>query len=142
LTQDQRIVAVPASDTFGCVEVVLSLEFHLSNFLSDIDELINRDEFAATEIDRLDNFALHNSRRTLQAVIDIHETPRLEPISPDFDLVRVHALRLNDFAADSSGSFLAAAIPCSPRTVDVVVADNACGEAEVLAKMAGHALAE
>src|SRR2546427_5217207 len=50
--QDQRVVAVTAADTFGCVEIVSPPELHLRDDLSDVDEPVDGDHLAATQVDR------------------------------------------------------------------------------------------
>ena len=51
-------------------------------------------------------------------------------------------LGFDHFAADGGGRFFAAAVPGAVRTVDVVEARHARVQAEILAEVAAHALAE
>ena len=80
--------------------------------------------------------------RAVDAVIDIHEAAGLFAVAPDLDLVLAGELRLGDLAADRGGRLLTPAVPRAVRAVDVVVASDARCQAEVLAEVAAHPLAE
>src|SRR5580704_12367137 len=51
-------------------------------------------------------------------------------------------LGLDYFAANRRGSFLAAAVPGAPGSIDIVKARDAGVEAKILAEMAAHAFGE
>src|SRR5215218_4766348 len=90
----QRVVRIPAADALRSVEVVAPLQLHARDVLDDVDELVDRDELGRAEVDRLADVALHNLRRAVQAVVDVHEAPRLLPVAPDLDLVAAGELGL------------------------------------------------
>ena len=77
-----------------------------------------------------------------EAVVDVHEAAGLLAVAPDLDLVSPVSLASIDLAADRGRRLLAAAVPGAVRAVDVVEAGHARLEAEVLAEVAAHALAE
>ena len=102
-----------------------------------------RDQLVAAEVERLDDVAVGDQPdRALDAVVDVHEAAGLLAVAPDLDLVLAGQLGGDDLAADRGRRLLAAAVPGAVRAVDVVVARDAGGEAEVLAEVAAHALAE
>src|SRR5436309_3431163 len=100
LAPNERIVAIPAPDAFRRIEQVLAPEPDLPDVLRDIHKLVDGDQLVAAEIDRIDDTALHDRGRTHQAIVNKHETARLEPVAPDFDFVAIRALRLDDLAAN------------------------------------------
>src|SRR5260221_3020517 len=55
-----------------------------------------------------------------QAIIDIHETPRLMAITPDLNRSVTLIERRNHLPANGSRSFLASSIPGSERTVHIM----------------------
>src|ERR1700758_4350391 len=73
IIQDLCVVAVAAIDSFGSIEFVLALELYAGNLFHDVDKLVDRDEFAAAEVDRLTDVTLKNGLRAFRAVIDVHE---------------------------------------------------------------------
>ena len=84
---DQRVVAVAAVHAFGRGEIVTAFQFHPGDLFHDVDQLIDRDQLAAAEIERLDEIAVHDHLRSLHAIVDLHEAARLMAVAPDFDFV-------------------------------------------------------
>ena len=66
---------------------MVTLELDSGDALDDIDELIDGDQLVATEIDRLAEITVHNSLSAFEAIVDVHEAPRLIPVAPNFNLV-------------------------------------------------------
>src|SRR6185436_7512045 len=82
--------------------------------------------------------AAHQAINTFDAIVDVTVGTRLLAVAPDFD--RVFFFRHSNFATDSRGRFLAAAIVSSKRTEDVVEPDDARLQAKVFAVVAADAL--
>src|SRR5215472_8556554 len=78
----------------------------------------------------------------MQAVIDVHEAARLLSIAPYFDFQVTREFGVDDFPANGCRRFLAAAIPGSIGTIDIMKASHACGYAKILPEMAAHPLAK
>ena len=76
---DEGVVAVAAIDALRRAEIVVALQFDACKFLGEINELVDRDGLARTQIDGLHDFRVHHEVDALQAVIDIHETAGLDP---------------------------------------------------------------
>ena len=57
---DQRVIAVAAVHAFRRIEIVIPLQFHPGDIFHDVDQLIDRNEFAAAEVERLDEIAVHD----------------------------------------------------------------------------------
>src|SRR6266576_594508 len=74
---DERVITVASIDAFGSVEIVTPFQFYARDVLDDIDQLVDGNEFAAPEVDRLDDFAVHDRLGAFQAIVDVHETARL-----------------------------------------------------------------
>src|SRR5215211_7115503 len=87
VTFDQRIVAVAPVDSFWGFQVVVSFELESGNVLDDVHQPIDRNYFAAAEIDRFDDLATQDGLTAVYAIIDIHEAPGLFAVAPDFDLM-------------------------------------------------------
>src|SRR5580704_17615074 len=109
-----------------------------SDVFHDVDQLIHGHGFARAEIDRVNDLRARNQIDSLDAIVDEHEAARLISGAPDFDFVPAAALRLDDFAADRSGSLFTAAVPGSPGTVNVVEASDSRLESKVFAEMTAH----
>src|SRR5579862_2107277 len=105
-----------------------------SNLLHDVDQLIDGHCLARAEVDRIDDLRAGNQIDSLDAIVDEHEAARLISGAPDFDFVPAAALCLDDLAADRGGGFLTAAVPRSPRAVNVVKAGDSSLEPEVFAE--------
>ena len=58
------------------------------NPFDHVDELVDRHELVAADIQRLANVAGHQPQRAGKTVVDIHEASRLPAVAPDFDLAR------------------------------------------------------
>src|ERR1051326_7202242 len=84
--QDHRVVAISSADAFRRIEVVLSLQLYLRYVLGNIHKLINGYQFAAAQVDGLENVTFHDGCCTLQTVIDVHEAASLMAVAPDFNL--------------------------------------------------------
>ena len=52
--EDQGVVAIAAVDALGGVEVVVALQLDAGDLLDDVDQLIDGDQLAGAEVDRLD----------------------------------------------------------------------------------------
>src|ERR1043166_3721359 len=139
---DQRVVAVAAVHALGRLEIVPALELDAGDGFDDVDEAVDRDDFAAAEVDRFEDVAVEDLLRAFQAIRDVHEAAGLIAVAPDFDLVFARTFRLDDFPADGRRGFLASAVEGAVWSVDVGIAGDAGDGAEVLAEMAAHAFAE
>ena len=81
------VVAIPAIHSLRGREIVVPFDLDAGDVLNDLNELIDRDQFAAAQIDRIDNVAAHDHLDALQAVIDVHEAASPGAITPDFDFM-------------------------------------------------------
>src|SRR5882762_8006674 len=88
LLLDQRVVAAAAAHTLGRVEIVPAPELRAGDAFDDVDELIDRHELVAADVDRIADVAVHEGASAVDAVVDVHETSRLLSVAPDFDVVR------------------------------------------------------
>ncbi len=127
---------------FGGLEVVGAFELDAGDFLDDVDELVDGDQFVAADVDRFDDVAPEEVLGALEAIGDIHEGAGLVAVAPDFDFVFAGEFGLDDLAANGGGGFFAAAVVGAVGAVDVVIAGDAGDEAEIFAEMAAHAFAE
>src|SRR5207245_23550 len=84
----------------------------------------------------------HERLGSVQAVIYVHETPRLLAVAPDLNLTLPRHQRGDHLAANRGRRLFPPAVIRPMRPVDVVIAPDARGQAEVLVKMATHPLAE
>ena len=108
----------------------------------DVDQLIDADSFRRAEIDGFEDLGVHDQLDALDAVVDEHEAASLVAGAPDLNLVFAADFGFDHFAANGRGSFLAAAVPGSPRSIHIVKSCDAGVEAEILAEMAAHPFAE
>src|SRR5690606_7699196 len=108
----------------------------------DVDQLIDRHQLIAAEIERLLDQAVHNELSALDAVVNEHEAAGLLPVPPDLDLVPARKLGLDHLAADGGRRLFAATIEGAVWAINVVEARNSRRQAEILAKVPAHALAE
>src|SRR5882724_12113317 len=76
------------------------------------------------------------------AVVDVGEAPRLLPGPPDLDLAGSREHGLSNLSAYRRRSLLAPAVVCPERSEHVVKTGHSCSQAEVLAEMPAHSLAE
>src|SRR5690606_24789265 len=123
-------------------QVVAPPELHAGDLLDDVDELVDGDQLAAADVERLVHVAAGEAQGPLDAVVDEHEAARLLAVAPDLDLVGAGQLGLGHPAADGRRVLLAASGPGAVGAVDVVVAGYVGGQAEVLVEVAAHAHAE
>ena len=126
----------------GRAQVVSALELHLGNVFGNVDKLIDRNDLACAEIDRINDVALHDCDRSLEAIIDVLEAACLPAVAPDLNLIRVPELRLGNLPADRGGSLFTSSVPRSMRPIYVMVANDSCIKIEVLAEVAAHSFAE
>ena len=96
-----------------------------------VHQLIDGDEHVGAQVQGIAPLGMHEAVDALNAVIDVHERPRLLAITPDLDLVAVLGER--HLATDRRGGLLAAAVVGSERAVDVVEASDSSFEAVILA---------
>src|SRR5580765_5983033 len=71
---------------------------------------------------------MHDAIDAFGAIVDEHEAARLMPISPNANRVVAIILRGDDFATNRRRRLLPAAIPCAPRTINVVKTGDGCFE--------------
>src|SRR5262249_11274317 len=141
-SEDHRVVGVPPANALRRIEVVASLQAEAGDLLDDADELVDRDELRRAQVDRVDDVADHDLRRSVEAVVDIPEAPGLLAASPDLDLVAAGKLRLRNLATDRRGRLLTTAVVRPVRSVDVVVARHPSLDAVVVVKVPAHPLGE
>jgi len=120
--QDHRIVAVAPGHAARGVELVLALQLHSGELLGQIDELVDRDQFARAQIDRRGNqpLAVGDHLDAAHAVVHIHEAARLRAVAPDFDRAGLLVLGLDHLAADGCGRLFASTVPGAERAIDIV----------------------
>src|SRR5207253_1525498 len=99
------------------------------NVFDDVDELIDRDELVAADVERLATVAGHQPVRALEAVVDVHEASRLLAVAPHIDVASARQLRRNHLPADRGWCLLASAVVGAERSIDVVIAGHAGLEA-------------
>ena len=49
---DQRVVAIPAMNALRCIEIVFTLELDAGDLFGDVDQLIDRYQFVAADVER------------------------------------------------------------------------------------------
>src|SRR5215211_9477431 len=140
--EDERVVRVAPANAFWRVEVVPALQPHPSDLLDRVDELVDADELGRAEVDRIEDVAPHDHRCSQEAVLDVHEAPRLLPVSPDLDLVAPGELCLGDLPADRGRRLLAPTGVRPVRPVDVVIPGYARLDSVVVVEVPAHALRE
>ena len=120
------VVAVAAGDALGGAEVVVPLEFDAADFLRDGHQFVDRDHLIGAEIDgRGDQLvAVHDLVDAEDAVVDEHEAAGLAAVAPDGDLAAAAVLGLDDLATDRRRRLFPAAIPGTPRAIDIVKAGD------------------
>src|SRR5262245_52243020 len=69
---DEGVVGVATIDALGSRQVVLALELDLGDLLDDVDQLVDADQLARAEVDRLDPVAVGDLVDALDAVRDVH----------------------------------------------------------------------
>src|SRR5262249_3808863 len=97
---DQRIVAVAAINAFRRLEIIRALQLDARDSLNDVHQSIDRYQFAAAQIDWLQNVARENRLRALQAIVNIHEAARLQTVAPNLDLMLAGYFCTNHLAAN------------------------------------------
>src|SRR6266516_2482112 len=136
------IVGVPAVYTLRRAEVVAALETDPGDVLDEVHKLVDRYQLAGPEVDGLEDIACSDGQRSLEAVIYVHEGPRLVPVAPDFNAVVPRRLGVDHLAADRGGRLLPPAFPGPVRAVHVVKAGNTGRQPEVFAEVPAHPLGE
>src|SRR6185437_114798 len=131
-----RVVAIATVYAPRRKQVVAPLEMNSGEAFNQGDELIDGDEFAGAEIQRLADIALGDQPGSYNAVIDVHEAPRLRAVAPYFDFAFAGELGLNDFATQRGRRLFPAARPGAEGAVNVVIAGHAAFEPEVFFEMA------
>src|SRR5262249_12659185 len=121
---DHRVVAVTACHAAWSGGVVLSLKLHASDVLNDVDEVVNGNQFARSQVDGFSQqvIAVGDHVDALHAVIDIHEASRGGAIAPDEYLVRTGVPSFYHLARNGGRNLLASAVPSTLRPVDVMEA--------------------
>src|SRR5262249_43673465 len=117
---DERVVAVASVHALGSAQIVVSFKPDAGKALRQVHQLIDGDGLARTEVDGFQDFRLQDQPDALDAVVDEHEAAGLIARSPDLDLMSARKLCFNHFAADRRGRLFAAAVPRTPRTINVV----------------------
>src|SRR5205823_4939879 len=80
------IVAAAAANAFGRVHLVAPLDPDPSDVLHHVDQLINRDQLVAADVDWLADVAGHQRARAVHTIVDIGEAPRLLAVPPHLNL--------------------------------------------------------
>src|SRR5262249_31759820 len=142
LLLDERIVAAATADAPRGVEIESTLQPDSGKPLDEVDQLVDRDDLVAADVDRFDDVAPHEGQRAGHAVVDVREGPRLLAVAPDLDLALPSHERDDHLAADRGRRLLPSAVIGPVRAVDVVIARDAGRQAVVLGEMAAHPLAE
>src|SRR5262245_13773136 len=83
---NQCVVAVAATHTLRCVELVAAYQSHAGDRFDDVHQLVDGHELLAADVQRLGDIAPHQTQRPFQAIVDIGEASRLLPVSPNLDL--------------------------------------------------------
>src|SRR5438034_2990502 len=73
----KRVVAVATVDTLGRLQIVNALELGAGDLFNDVHQLVDGHQFAAPQVDRLEDFAVHDRLRAFEAIVDVHEAARL-----------------------------------------------------------------
>src|SRR5271168_633619 len=133
---DERIFAVTAVDALGGAQIVISLQLDAGDAFDGVHQLIDAYGFGGAQIDRFQNLRIGDELDSLDTIVGEHEAAGLIAGTPDFDFVRALELRLDHFAANRRGSFLATAEPGAPGSVNVVKAREAGAKAKILAEVA------
>ncbi len=84
---DQCVVAAPSAHALWGGEVIAAIQLDARDLLDDVDQLVDRDQLTAAEIDRRDDVARHDRLGSEHAVVDVGEAARLLTVAPDLDLV-------------------------------------------------------
>jgi hypothetical protein len=142
LALDQCVIAVAPSNSLGGGEVVVSLELDACDVLDDVDQLVDRDQLARTEVDRIGKVTLVEHLDALDAIVHVHERAGLLAVAPDLDSSAARELGLDHLAAHRGRRLLPPTVVGPEGSVDVVEARHAGLDPEVLEIVAAHPLAE
>src|SRR5678809_1035077 len=82
---DQRIVRVSAIHTLRSSEVVSASNRKPGDILHDVNQVIDRDELTASQVDGIHEVALHQHLRPTDAIGDELERSSLLARAPDLD---------------------------------------------------------
>ena len=135
---DERVVAVPPVHALRRAQIVIALQLDSRDVLGDVHELIDRYGFARAQVDRLQDFGVHDPLNAFRAVVDEHEAARLDSAAPNFNFVLAGNLGFDHFPADGRRRFFAPAEPCPPRAIDIVKARHARRKTEILHEVTAH----
>mmetsp|Transcript_39068 Transcript_39068/g.91253 ORF Transcript_39068/g.91253 Transcript_39068/m.91253 type:complete len:414 (+) Transcript_39068:194-1435(+) len=122
---DEIIVAVASTHSLGARNV---LDWHLAlapkvptDAHGHISHLVHRDHLIRPDVERLLVVARHDPQQALDCVVNVTERPCLVAVTPHLKLFGGG----ESLAEEGSGSLLAATVPGTVGTVDVVKADDA-----------------
>ena len=101
------------------------------------NQFVNRNHPVLAQVDRVRLAGLHQAVDTFHAIVHVAIRACLVSVSPDFNGAPVAGQRY--LAANRGGRFLAASFESAQRTEDVVKADDARVESEILRVVPAHA---
>ena len=86
-TLNHAVITISPVHSPGCRQIIGALKLDARDLLNDVDQLINRDQLAATQINRVNELAVENHFCPFDAVVDVHEAACLISITPDLYFV-------------------------------------------------------
>jgi L-fucose mutarotase/ribose pyranase (RbsD/FucU family) len=73
---DQRIVAIASHDASRRFQAMSAVEFNPCDLFHNVHKLIDRNELTATDVNGVDDVAVHERLRALHAIVDPREAAR------------------------------------------------------------------
>src|SRR3954468_10514200 len=77
---DERVLAAAPAHAFWRAQVVTPLQFHAGDLFDDVDQLVDRDELVAADVNRFADLARQQRTGAVEAVVDVHEAAGLFPV--------------------------------------------------------------
>src|ERR1017187_1783725 len=122
----ERIIAVASGDASRGIQIVSVLKLHAGDFFHHGCQIVDRDQFARTEVDGRGNqpVAVHNLVDAEHAVFDEAEAARLCTVAPDIDSGFAAVEGFDHLTAERGRRFLTASEPGAVGAEDVVEAGD------------------
>jgi hypothetical protein len=140
---NQSVVTVTAIYAFWRIEVVAAFQLDPGDVLYNVDQLIDGHLLRAAEIDwKIYRSAVHDVLNPLDAVIDVHETPRLLSAPPNLYGMIAGKFRFNDLAAYRGGRLFTASVIGTQWSIHIVKSGDPGYQTEVFGKMPAHPFTE
>ena len=113
---DFGVVAAAAPDAHGRPGFVDSPNTDTGDLLDDLHQLVDGNQFGASDVYRVCHAAFEEFLRSFEAVVDVSETPGLFAVPPDLDLMPAGQLGRHDFLQMAAGAFSRPPLnaPCGP----------------------------